>query len=332
MSKSVVITGALGFVGSHTAKFFKTKGYRVIGIDWRNTIPEACCWLDQSYTGDFVNVIYLALNEHPSDVIIHCAGSSLVGPSIQNPGEYYYNNTAKTNRMLDILGTSLKWSGSVIFSSSAAVYGNPHQIPIPEDHSKLPVSPYGYSKLFAEHVIRSHCIAHGIRGIALRYFNAAGADPDGDLGHILNDTHLIPEIFSNYFSKTLLKINGQEFDTPDGTCIRDYVHVTDIASAHFLAADLSRQFDPSEFRAYNIGTGKGISNLEIVNSCQEYLGDTVPFNFAPARTGDPAVLVADSTEFQKISSWQPEFSDVKTIVKTAGDWHKKIIKNWNIEQ
>lgn len=323
MNNTVIITGALGFVGSHTAKYFKTQGFRVIGIDLRETIPGANTWLDQWYQGDFVDAIIPAIEKYSSDLVIHCAGSSLVGPSIKYPGEYYDNNTSKTNKMLEALEKYLDWRGTMVFSSSAAVYGMPRQIPIPEMHEKNPISPYGSSKLFTESIIRDHCVASGIRGIALRYFNAAGCDLTGDLGHVESDSHIIPRIFSAYYTGNTFVINGDDFPTPDGTCIRDYVHVEDIARAHLAAANLTKSFDPGEFRSYNIGTGSGYSNLEIVQACEKYLSDKINVKIGPARLGDPAELVADSWMFQKQTNWKPVSSHIDTLVSSAGFWHKQ---------
>jgi UDP-arabinose 4-epimerase len=322
MPNTVLITGALGFVGGHTAKHFQSLGYRVVGIDREFTIPDASRFSNQMYLSDIADVFSNVVRKFAPDIIVHCAGTSLVGPSMLNPGEYYHNNTAKTNTILEVLG-ELKWRGSFVFSSSAAVYGVPNQIPIPESHQKNPISPYGSSKLFSEILIQDHCRARGLRAVCLRYFNAAGADPDQELGHVADDTHLIPRIFSAHFSGKPFVINGRNYDTPDGTCIRDYVHVSDIASAHQAAAELAKTFDAGGYGVYNIGTGTGYSNLEVVQACEQYLGTKIQYEFGAARSGDPAALVADSSEFRTITVWAPQNSDLSCLVSTAGAWHQK---------
>jgi len=320
--KSVLITGAMGFVGSHTARYFSSLGYWVIGVDRVCTIPSARCWLNQLVQEDFVTAVPKIVGEQDIDLIIHCAGTSLVGPSMLNPGEYYDNNVAKTNQMLETLTKQLNWAGTLIFSSSAAVYGAPSEIPIPESHILNPISPYGSSKMFTEILIRDHCVASGMRAVALRYFNAAGAEPRYQLGHVQDDTHMIPRVFEAYYSGKRFHINGDKFDTPDGTCIRDYVHATDIASAHHAAAELAKTIDAGKFRAYNLGTGSGYSNLEVVSACEQFLKCGIDAEFGPARPGDPDSLVAQSMKFQTDSGWRPEYSSIENLVATAGTWHR----------
>jgi UDP-glucose-4-epimerase GalE len=322
MPNTVLITGAMGFVGSHTARHFQSLGYRVIGIDRVYTIPDATQFLNHLYLADVLEIFDTVVRKYSPDVIVHCAGTSLVGPSMLNPGEYYDNNTSKTNALLKVLGT-LKWQGAFVFSSSAAVYGLPEQVPIPENHQKNPISPYGSSKWFTETIIQDHCSAWGLRAVCLRYFNAAGADPDRELGHVADDTHLIPRIFSAHFSGRPFVINGEDYDTPDGTCIRDYVHVSDIASAHQAAAELAKTFDAGGCCVYNIGTGTGYSNLEVVQACEQYLGTRIHYEFGAVRPGDPAVLVADSTEFRNLTEWTPQNSNLSCLVSTSGAWHQK---------
>jgi UDP-glucose-4-epimerase GalE len=312
----------MGFVGSHTARYFSSLGYWVIGVDRVCTIPSARCWLNQLVQEDFVTAVPKIVGEQDIDLIIHCAGTSLVGPSMLNPGEYYDNNVAKTNQMLETLTKQLNWAGTLIFSSSAAVYGAPSEIPIPESHILNPISPYGSSKMFTEILIRDHCVASGMRAVALRYFNAAGAEPRYQLGHVQDDTHMIPRVFEAYYSGKRFHINGDKFDTPDGTCIRDYVHATDIASAHHAAAELAKTLGTSEFRAYNLGTGAGFSNLEVVSACEQFLKRDIDAELGAARPGDPARLVAQSMKFQTDSGWRPEYSSIENLVATAGTWHR----------
>ena len=323
MSKRVVITGALGFIGGHTAKVFKQAGYHVIGVDRTSTIPESAQYIDQLLYDDFVEVAPVAAVLNQADAVIHCAGTSLVGPSITDPGEYYNNNSAKTNSMMDKLA-KLEYNGKIVFSSSAATYGIPADSNnITEDNIKSPISPYGWSKLFCEHIIKDHCLAHDMRGIALRYFNACGCDPDTTLGHVADDSHMIPRVLSAYHNDRAFTLYGNDYATPDGTCIRDYLHVMDIAWAHLEAVCLAETMNRAEFRAYNLGTGQGYSNREIIAACERAVKDFIGVTVGARRTGDPDRLVANSDRFQKDTAWRPRFSDVNTIVETAWRWQQR---------
>ena len=322
-SKTVLITGVLGFIGGHTAKAFKKAGYRVVGIDREWTIAEGAKFVDQLFISDFVNLAAFAAKNENVDAIVHCAGTSLVGPSIDNPSEYYDNNVFKTNTMLSDLAKN-DWHGTIVFSSSAAVYGNNYTRPWLEQDLKNPISPYGRSKLMCEQVIEDHCHAYGFKGIALRYFNACGCDPDGELGNVWNDTHLVPRVVQSVIENTALIINGNDFDTPDGTCIRDYLHVTDLANAHLRAVELSSSMSNREFRCYNLGTGVGSSNAEIVQQVTLTTEIPVDFKFGSRRAGDPAELVADPGKFMQDTAWMPEYSNLKTIVDTTYQWMSRL--------
>ena len=324
MSKSVVITGAMGFVGSHTAKVFRQAGYTVHGIDRECTIPSASQYLHSWFKSDFVDVIDVAAKDNIP--IIHCAGTSLVGPSLQDPGEYYENNSAKTNQALERLKDA-GWSGTFVFSSSAATYGHPKNNLelIKETDPQQPISPYGWSKLFCEQIIADHCRANKqIRGVALRYFNACGCDPDGTLGHTVEDTHLIPRILSAHQNGKKFTLYGNDYSTTDGTCIRDYLHVMDIARAHLAAVGLGNSLPGSEFRAYNLGTGYGLSNLVVLEACGEIVGQPIDFAYADRRVGDPDMLIASSELFKKDTGWFAQNSDISTIVRTTWNWQKNL--------
>lgn len=325
-NKTVIITGATGFIGSHTAKVFKQNGWHVIGVDRQYTIPESTKFLDQLLTDDFGQIAASAAVIGEANAIVHCAGTSLVGPSMTDPGEYYNNNCAKTNVMIDTLA-QYKWHGTIVFSSSAATYGIPeHSRSIFEIDPQDPISPYGWSKLFCERIIKDGCRAHGLKGIALRYFNACGCDPEGELGHVEDDTHLIPRILSAYHNNQAFTMNGNDYSTPDGTCIRDYLHVTDIAWAHLMAVEKSEDFKYGQFEAYNLGTGSGHSNQEVFKACEQVVGDQIGLVTGPRRLGDPDMLVANSDLFQTITSWKPVNSDLHTIVETAWNWQQRYPK------
>jgi UDP-glucose-4-epimerase GalE len=316
----------MGFIGSHTAKAFQQAGYYVIGIDRTWTIDAAASFVDELIIDDFVNITAKVAKINNVDAIIHIAGTSLVGPSIANPGEYYDNNVAKTNQMLDDLALA-EWKGTIVFSSSAATYGNDCIVPIHESSQGVPVSPYGHSKKMCEYVIESHAHAYGHKGIALRYFNACGCDLDGDLGNNWDDTHLIPRVVQSVLERKTLTINGNDFSTPDGTCIRDYLHVSDIADAHVLAVDLAKTLDFNTFKAYNLGTGQGISNLEIVQAVESATGLDVDYELGPRRFGDPAELIADPNKFMSHTQWRPKYSQLETIVSTTVKW----MENFNVK-
>jgi UDP-glucose-4-epimerase GalE len=320
--KTVIITGVLGFIGSHTAKAFRNAGYKVIGIDREWTMEEGSSFCDMLFIDDFVNITATVAAKEKVDAIIHIAGTSLVGPSLKDPGEYYRNNVAKTNQMLDDLALA-DWKGKIVFSSSAATYGNNCVIPISEKAEGIPVSPYGHSKKMCEYVIADHTRAYGHKSIALRYFNACGCDADGELGNIWNDTHLIPRVVQSIIENKPFTMNGIDFSTKDGTCVRDYLHVSDIAQAHVKALDLCDRFDTGTFKAYNLGTGTGYSNLEITQTVQTITGKILNCKLGPKREGDPDELVADPSAFIKDSNWKPEHSDLKNIVNTTYNWMKK---------
>ena len=318
-TKTVIITGVLGFIGGHTSKSFKQAGYRVIGIDREWTLKEGSSFCDMLFIDDFVNITATVAVKEQADSIIHIAGTSLVGPSLKDPGEYYRNNVAKTNQMLDDLALS-GWKGNIVFSSSAATYGNDCVVPIVETANGIPVSPYGHSKKMCEYIIADHTRAHGHKSIALRYFNACGCDANGDLGNIWNDTHLIPRVVQSIIENKNFTMNGVDFNTKDGTCVRDYLHVSDIAQAHVNALTLCDLFDTGTFKAYNLGTGTGYSNLEITQMVQNVTGKMLGCNFGPRREGDPDELIADPSAFIKDANWNPTHSDLKNIVKTTYDW------------
>lgn len=322
-TKKVIITGVLGFIGGHTAKSFQQNGYHVIGIDHTFTIPQNSQFCNELIISDFVDVTAGIAKQQEVEAIIHIAGTSLVGPSIIDPGLYYNNNVAKTNTMLDSLA-DLGWAGKIVFSSSAATYGNDCVSPIVEKSQGVPVSPYGQSKKMCEYIIADHSRAHGHKSIALRYFNAAGCDPEGLTGNLLNDTHLIPQVIKHLLENKLFTINGNNFLTVDGTCKRDYLHVTDIANAHVKAVELCNSLDYGSFKAYNLGTGFGFTNLEIIQTVEKIIGKKLNYNFGPRRLGDADELVANPRAFRKATDWNPIYSDIVTIVKTTYNWMSKL--------
>ena len=328
MSRTVIVTGATGYVGGHTAMKLKEAGCTVIGIDRKITIPAAVEFLDEFLMTDFADVVDTCAALREAQAIIHCAGTSLVGPSLTDPGEYYDNNAAKTNRMLDWLHNA-GWKGAVIFSSSAAIYGNDAVCPISETAAwkSLPINPYGWSKLVTERFLYDHCRAHQFKGISLRYFNAAGCDPDGRMGCVKDGTHLVTRVVNGVLSGEEIVINGNDYETRDGTCIRDYVHVNDIAEAHIEAMLMSEKMQHGEYRSYNIGTGKGYSNLEILKQVEDLAGHKLFWRYGPRRAGDPDRLFSNPRKFMQDTTWSPQHSSVGDLAQTTWNWMKKTYYN-----
>jgi len=307
--KTVLITGAMGYIGGHTARLFRSRGYHVIGVDWESTVPESAQFINEWIKDDFANMAPIATDIADIDYIVHCAGSSLVGPSINDPYTYFNNNVSRTNYFLNQLG-SKGWQGNIVFSSSAAVYGIPAICPIPENSKLLPISPYGDSKQMCETVIRRHCEAKGFKAISLRYFNAAGCSSDSSLGHVKDDTHLIPRILTAYSHGTVFTMNGNDYATADGTCVRDYLHVEDIAEAHYRAVSYLDTCDAGFYNAYNLGTGEGFSNLDILNTAECVVGDRINYQFGSRRIGDPDALIAAVGHFNQLTGWHPTHSSI----------------------
>ena len=313
----VLVTGASGYIGGQTAIQLKDQGHEVYGID-RCALPEHLTSLNL-FTGfsnhDFVleDAMNWITYVNP-DAIVHCAGTSLVGPSILNPEEYYDNNFVKTKKLIDHLLLS-KWTGRFIFSSSAATYGTPIMSPCQEVDPTEPISPYGESKLMIEWLLKSYNHAYRFDYVALRYFNACGADPHARHGQESGATHIIARILENVKAGTDFVCNGNDYETEDGTCVRDYVHVADIADAHILALDSKLSSG-----IYNLGTAAGASNLEVVKTAAHVVGHDIAMTYGPKREGDPAILTADSTKFRTATGWTPKYNLID-VVKHAWAWY-----------
>ncbi len=323
----VLVTGGAGYIGSHTAKALAKAGHEPLVLDnfssghrWAVKWGKLLEW-DLAAT----QMLPQFLENERVGAVLHFAASLLVGESVRNPRKYYWNNIVNTLNLLDALQTADVQR--IVFSSSAAVYGDPKQVPIPESHSKEPVNPYGETKLAMERALQWYGNAYGIKWVALRYFNAAGADPDGDLGECHDpETHLIPLVVQAALGKRPpVEIYGTDYPTPDGTAIRDYIHVTDLADAHVRALDYLVQ--GGESRALNLGTGQGNSVREVINVAAKISSRGVPFREGPRRAGDPPVLVADASLAGRTLGWKPERSDVETIIRSAWNWHAKIHKS-----
>lgn len=331
MSKTIIVTGGCGYIGSHVARAFKLENpdNRVHIID-RVLREHTLKNIDGYFIDDFATDESLAtiINLQP-DVIVHCAGTSLVGPSMTNPAEYYNNNINKTIALLNVVKDMDK-KPLIMFSSSASVYGNPASVPIRETALKDPISPYGNTKYMTELILRDYCSAYGINSICFRYFNAAGAEPiNHDLGQELGATHIVARVLEASLANRAFTINGDDYDTPDGTCIRDYVHVWDIAIAHIKGAAFVDSIMDGNTTAvalsFNLGTNTGVSNKQIVDYVYGRYG--LPHvNFGPRRAGDPDELVADAHSAKDLLFWEPQFSDIETIIDSAYKWYSSGIR------
>jgi UDP-glucose 4-epimerase len=325
MTRRIVVTGGCGYIGSHVARAFKQNGDHVVVID-RVRRDHTLKDLDGYYIGDFANHDSLAtIMDYAPDVIVHCAGTSLVGPSMTDPGEYYDNNISKTIQLLNWVKDFDK-KPLIMFSSSASVYGEPDKLPIAEHARKNPISPYGNTKAMTEEILKDYWGAYALPSMCFRYFNAAGAMPGtADLGQEPEATHIVARVLEASIAGRAFTINGGDFATPDGTCIRDYVHVWDIAQAHVKGVEYLYKFSDIPnvgASVFNLGTNKGVSNKQIVDYVVDKYG--LPFvNFGPTRWGDPAELVADATEAQEKLGWRPEYSDINTVIDTAYKWYTR---------
>jgi len=311
---SVVVTGSSGYIGGQTVLEFSDAGYDVIGIDIkkpRQSILDAMSkFVTVNFSTDRATDEITKVNPV---AIVHCAGSSLVAPSVDDPESYYTNNFIKTKRLLDNLLETLSCP-KIVFSSSAAVYGNPTELPIVEHSPCMPISPYGESKLMVDMLLSAYHKAYGIDYVSFRYFNACGADPHGRHGQDSDATHIISRVADSLKNDEQFVLNGKSYDTPDGTCIRDYVHVCDIARAHRLAVE-----NPTESQPYNLGSSTGLSNLDIINTAQSVIGKDLIWKYGENRDGDPDILTADSDAFNHATGWQPLWN-INDIITHAWNW------------
>jgi UDP-glucose 4-epimerase len=319
----VVVTGGAGYIGSHVVRDLIQAGYEPIIIDdlskgHKPSIPEGICF--HSFDIKDTDKVYETFNKYRPQAVMHFAGSTEVGESVKKPGQYFRNNILSGINLLDAMA-EFKVE-SIVFSSTAAVYGEPEQTPITEEHPKVPTNPYGESKLFFEHILARYKTAYGIRSTCLRYFNAAGAHHSEEIGEDHNpESHLIPIILQTALGlRDEVAIFGTDYPTADGTCIRDYIHVEDLSSAHILA--LKALLEGAMGSVYNLGNGQGFSVREVINTAQEVVGKSIPHKVAGRRIGDPAVLVASSDKIKRELDWKPKYSDLKIIIETAWNWHK----------
>jgi len=321
MAERILVTGGAGYIGSHTCKALAGRGWTPVVLDDLDRGHRDAVRWGPLYAGDIADAGLLRriLREHDIRAIVHFAAYAYVGESMQEPEKYFLNNVAKSIAML---GTALAAGvRHVVFSSTCATYGEPEVIPIRETQPLRPVSPYGESKVGVERALHWLGAVHGLGWAALRYFNAAGADPDGDIGEEHRpEPHLVPRLIEAALGRLPeVEIFGTDYPTPDGTAIRDYIHVTDLADAHVAALEYLRR--GGESLAVNLGTGSGHSVREVVAAVERRGGRRVPVRAAPRRPGDPPELVADASLARRVLGWSPRWSSLEQIVDTAWRWH-----------
>ena len=317
----VLVTGGAGYIGSHTAKLLGSSGVEPVVFDNLSTGNRSSVRWGPFVHGDILDTAHLTrtLAKYEPGAVIHFAASAYVGESVEDPSKYYTNNVAGTLSLLDACRQAKV--NKIIFSSSCATYGVPAALPIKETTPQVPINPYGRTKLIAEHMLQDYAAAYGLRYVALRYFNACGADPDGELGEWHDpETHLIPRALLAAAGRiSHLAVFGNDYETTDGTCVRDYIHVADLARAHVLAL---RHLDTGGGNmAVNLGTGRGSSVREILDTVARITDRQVPIELHPRRAGDPPALYADATMARHALDFSAEYSDLDTIVRTAAPFY-----------
>jgi len=321
--KTILVVGGAGYIGSHIVKMLLAAGYYVVILD-----NLSGGYRDAILGGDFVfgdtadrQGLDRLFAGYSFDAVMHFASFIQVGESVQNPSKYYQNNLAATLNLLDaMVAHDVK---TFIFSSSAAIFGEPQYVPLDEKHPKQPINPYGLSKWFVEKILADYDQAYGLKSVCLRYFNAAGADPDGQLGERHEpETHLIPLVLQAASGRReSVTLYGQDYDTPDGTCIRDYIHVHDLCQAHLLA--LEQLFTGADSTAYNLGNGTGFSVKQVIDVAKKVTGQSISVVIGERREGDPAALVADSRRAQTVLGWKLKYAGLATIIAHAWQWEKR---------
>jgi UDP-glucose-4-epimerase GalE len=315
------VTGGAGYIGSHAAKALSRAGYQVVVFDNFVAGHRHAVKYGELVEGDVADVgaVRAALARYRVWAVVHFAAFLDVGESVREPIRYYRNNVGGALSVLEAMAAEAVHR--FVFSSTCATYGEPTETPIPETHPQHPINSYGETKLAVERALPHFERAYGIRSVALRYFNAAGADPDGEIGEDhAPEIHLIPRAIHAATGGPALQVFGDDYPTPDGTCLRDYIHVTDLADAHVRALEVTDEARRS--RAYNLGTGRPHSVRDVIQTVEAVLGLEVPWALASRRPGDPAVLYAAAGNARTDLGWTPEFSDLDSIVRTAWQWHR----------
>ncbi|GMR20912.1 MAG: UDP-glucose 4-epimerase GalE [Gammaproteobacteria bacterium] len=319
----VLVCGGAGYIASHMCKMLARAGHDVLVFDNLSTGHREAVQWGEFIEGDLLNPgdLEQTFSSHQIDAVMHFSAKSLVGESVEKPALYYRNNVTGTLNLLDAM--MAHQCKIFIFSSTAAVFGNPSYTPIDEAHVTVPINPYGQTKLMVEHILKDYDHAYGLKNVSLRYFNAAGADNESDTGELHDpETHLIPNILlSLLVSGKSLCIFGEDYDTPDGTCVRDYIHVEDLCDAHMKALDYLDKGGNSDI--FNLGNGNGFSVKEVIAAAEKITGQKITYTMEGRRVGDPPVLTASSEKARKILGWQPKHTDLNEIVASAWHWHQK---------
>jgi UDP-glucose 4-epimerase len=322
MSK-IMVTGGAGYIGSHIVRLLVETGQEIVVVDDLSEGHREAIGDVPLTVSDFsdARVLEKTLGDGDAEFLVHMAAFCEVGQSVADPSAYYHNNLT---RSLSLLDAAVKHGiRGIVFSSTAAVYGEPRELPITEEHPQRPTNPYGETKLAFERALEWYHRAYGLRSVALRYFNAAGAHPSSELGEDhANETHLVPLLLQAVqHGSEPIPIFGDDYPTPDGTCVRDYVHVVDLAQAHVLALEAMRR-GVVERAAFNLGNGEGFSVRQVIDTVESVTGKRPPTKPAPRRPGDPASLVASSAHIVESLGWKPAFPTLEEIVQTAWDWHR----------
>lgn len=320
----VLVLGGAGYIGSHVCKRLFQQGHEVVVFDNLSTgHAEAVKW-GPLVIGDILNQAQceqVFTQYGPFDLVMHFCAKSLVGESVQQPALYYRNNVLGTINLLDAMVKT--GHNKLVFSSTAAVFGVPSVDKIDESQPRKPINPYGQSKKMVEDILQDYHHAYGLKSVCLRYFNACGADPEAEIGERHDpETHLIPNILKsiNAIDHNGLKVFGDNYPTPDGTCVRDYIHINDLATAHISAGNYLDKNDGAY--AFNLGNGNGFSVLEVIQAAVRVVGVDIPYDIEPPRAGDPAILVADASLANKELGWQPQYNKIEDIILTAWRWHQ----------
>jgi UDP-glucose 4-epimerase len=321
--KKILVVGGAGYIGSHMVKMLLDQGYEVVTLDNLSTGFRDAVLGGRFVEGDIADTALLdeLLPAEKPDAVMHFAAHIQVGESVEQPGKYYRNNVANTLNLLNAMvhhGVN-----HFIFSSTAAIFGEPQYVPVDERHPKAPINPYGQSKWMVEQMLADFDRAHGLRSICLRYFNAAGADPEGRLGWRYEGvTNLIPVVMKAASgARPDVTVFGRDYDTPDGTGVRDYIHIVDLCQAHMLALQRLWAGEPSD--AFNLGNGQGFSVQEVIDAAKAVTGRPIRVVEGARRAGDPAALVADAARARDLLGWQPSYGDLRTIVQHAWNWESR---------
>lgn len=318
----ILVCGGAGYIGAHMCKLLARHGHQVTVFDNLSTGHREACQWGNFVQGDLLDPQALQTLFATSEfaAVMHFSARSLVGESVANPALYYLNNVVGTLNLLEAMRTHEV--SRFVFSSSAATFGDPRQELIDENHPQLPINPYGETKLIVERALTYYARAYGLNSVSLRYFNAAGADPDGGIGESHNpETHLIPNVLKSLLTGgSRLKVFGNDYPTSDGTCIRDYIHINDLSQAHLLG--LNYMDNHPGAHGFNLGNGRGFSILDIIRSAEAVTGQSIPYDSEARRPGDPPALVADSRRAREVLGWQPNHAEIGEIISSAWAWHQ----------